>query len=618
MVKKKIKRLVQKIRSSFSSPATRVICFVILFAIVGTIALLVSRAATGNVAIEVESGTTDAQGVATRVTGDSSASGNSYVKFGLTPATFSFAPGISISWGSNTLANSSYVNGGQIVLNWPEIEPQKGVFCWDDPRVGNKGCGSVPYVSNTAKGLSAQLAYIKSIGKYATVQVNSTNKPSWIYSNGVELCGYQKQLIYSQLPDYDIPMYWQADGSPNPTYFGLMQTMLTSFATAIRGSSNKSVISAVRTSPNLVGTEFAVADPTKIKVGGPITLTTPNCSAQSAWTPAVGNQAYAHAAKLNYNVLEPDIRPVLRMQAFTTLGPYNLDPNTYLLSQPGKIQPWFFVTSASADASFESKNAFPYTWAKSGQAIGYEEQVIDSASYQHPVSWHYWTVLMQLDKAISYLATFGKDVTLAQTNTEYRSAYDFANTYAGFNSSQMAPSSPGAWIAFAPTTSETTRALTKGNFSMFMVEDSTSDGSKPVDSLGTLAGGCFLDTANTSCAGVNPIGDATQRYGRWARRTDIAGGHPNIRLSLDPTFKSSLSGNVKAYFTYLDTGNGTVKLDWGGGSSATFTKTGSNRWITTPVINIPVSQITKTVNGNDFGLSVTGSDTTFHMLEVKR
>ncbi len=539
-------------------------------------------------------------------------------------------PGIRTSFGVNTLAANSNVMGGQIVFDWQQIEPQKGMFCWDNPRTATTGCGTPR--SNASRGLKAQLAYFKSIGKETTVQVNSSRKPLWMYAKGtgVERCGTQQAQLGASTGSIDIPMYWRANGALNQNYFAMMSAMLTSLARAISTSPNQDVVSGVRASPNLVGTEFRVADPRAVTIGGPITLSNPRCSAQSAWTYKVANQAYASVMTMNYNLFEKaGIRPILRQVAFTNLAASNLDPRRYLTSQPGVIQPWYFATSSSPDTLIETKDPFDYAWARTGQAVAYDEAVAPSDAFADPVSWNYWNALTNLDRGTSYIAMFAQDIARAQTDPEYAAAYEFANRYAAMNSPASVAQSPGAWIALAPNPGEITdaptRSLTKGDLGMFMTEDPL-DGSVERDSLGVAATRCPNDGPNKVCAGINMLGSPTQRFGRWARAT-AGPDHPSILLSLDSAFTNTLpeGGTVAAYVTYLDCGAGTWKLDWGGGTSVSYTKSGSadcasssDQWITAGPIAVPVDAITRSVSGNDFGLTTDGGDTTFHMLEIRR
>ncbi len=545
------------------------------------------------------------------------------------PRTTSVAavPGIRASFAPNSLLTDPHVMGGQIVFEWRQIEPSKGVFCWDNPRIGDTGCGTSK--NDAARGLTAQLAYYSQIGKEATVQVNSTTKPAWVYAqgSGVQKCGLLKVPQGNGFTWDEIPMYWRANGTLNTSYFTMMSGMLGALAKEITLSPYRSVVSGVRTSPNLVGTEYRAAT-------GPVKFATPRCSAQKAWTPTIGAAAYAYVMNMNYTLFEQaGIRPILREGAFTNLGVSSLDPTKYLPAGVGAIQPWYFATSSNPDAVTESKDPFDYAWARTGQGVAYDEAVWSSDVFANPVSWNYWDVLMNLDRGTSYIAMFGKDIALAQTNPEYAAAYDFADRYAGWNTPAGASQSPGAWIAFAPKPGEIasapTRSLTNGNFSMFMAED-PADGSVERDSLGTVSGHCAYDTTSNVCAGVNMIGSPLQRFGRWARATN-GPANPSILVNLDDSFKASLpaGGLVEAYVTYLDCGSGTWTLDWGGGASAPVAMSGNgsadctganDQWVTAGPIDVPVDQITRTAGGasDDFALTSSGGNVVFHMLEVRR
>ncbi len=78
-----IKSMLLKLKYRFTTPRKKLIYFMILFAVIGTIALLFAKAATPSVSVEVEDSTLSG-GVA-KVTGDASASGGGYVEFGVSP-----------------------------------------------------------------------------------------------------------------------------------------------------------------------------------------------------------------------------------------------------------------------------------------------------------------------------------------------------------------------------------------------------------------------------------------------------------------------------------------------------------------------------------------------------
>lgn len=598
-------------------PSKKVVVFVAFFALLGLIVLFVSKASSGTFSSEIE---TALLGNSATKLNDQNASGGSYVQFGGS-ATQPIG-GIVLSYGGQqSLAYNTFVQSAQVPMQWNQIEPSRGTFCWNNPQTDltKTGCGTSP-----TNGLTQLLKNLHDNNKTAIVQIQARVKPQWVYSarSGVTYCGTAGDPIFPN-NQFDIPQYWTTNGTLNEAYFTIMQEMLDSFKQAIQSSGYQSTVEGIRVAPQLIGSEFRDLTSNLYAV-----QLTPACQSW-AWNTDLADQAYARTMKMNYNTFQPNIRTILRATAFNGLNRnghnYNLDPNTYLTVQPGKVQSWFFATSSNPDADYENKNSQVYSLVRnSGKAIYYSDAVDASVNQNHntpinsPVSWNYWNQLTNLDRGSSYITSWGADLQLALTNPEYRAAYDFTNIYAGYNRPQMATTSPGAWVAFAPGTPGD-RSITHGNFSMFMAED-TADGSVGLDSFGAPATGkkCFLgmNDGTGKCPGVNIIGDKAQRFGRWARRTDLANGKPTIRVSLDDSFKSSLPDIVKINLTYLDYGIGAITFDWGGGNTK-INKSNTNQWKTVS-LTIKKDQINRKVAGFDFGITSTGTDATLHMLEVRR
>jgi len=109
--------------------------------------------------------------------------------------------GIYQVWGNDSGATAPYVRGGQITLDWATIEPQRNTFNWSS--------------------LDSELKYYASIGKVATVQVNSTTKPAWLW-NVVARCGtVQKQAV---------PQYW------DPVYMTVQTELVSALAAHLKAS----------------------------------------------------------------------------------------------------------------------------------------------------------------------------------------------------------------------------------------------------------------------------------------------------------------------------------------------------------------------------------------------
>jgi hypothetical protein len=299
-------------------------------------------------------------------------------------------------------------------------------------------------------------------------------------------------------------------------------------------------------------------------------------------------------------LLQANIRPILRANLFTGI---NTDPaiRTELL---GPDKSWIFNTASSPDpgGSGQAADEFALEWVRTGKTKAYWEQSAHSITSGNPISWNYWHDLLELHKGVSYVARYASDLREAtdgdSNDAEYRASFDFVNRYAGYHTSPAI--SPGAWVAFRGGSRRPT-----GNYGWFITQvnpDST-----------TLA----LD----SNSGTSMIGPANQRFGRHARRTDIATGKTEFFLRLDPTFKTSISGHtVQIKVTYLDSGSGSWTLRWGAGSAdaKVILKTNDGRWRVT-VVDVPGSSFRAALsNASDIVLKAGKSDTTFHMVEVAR
>ena len=473
------------------------------------------------------------------------------------------ATGVYLIWGSDAeAAEMPYVRGGQIRLDWARIEPTRGVFAWND--------------------LDEELAFYHQAGKPTTVQVNSDRKPAWIYDQGIARCGSYARKNET----FDIPQYW------NPTYPTLMQEMLQALAAKLRSSPYRSAVLGVRASPNLVGTE-------------PYLLTDAGAAPTSAcladWTVAKANAAYETSMRLTYNALMPDIRPILRSSLFLSVNP---DPalRTELL---GQDKAWIFGTNADPDNTLPKANQLYNDWVKRGLTRGYYESKVPSPNHQ--LSWAYWRQLMDLGRGVSYVATYADDLRGATAgapdSAEYRAAFDFSNKHAGFGHRPEA--APGAWAAFRGGPD-----ATDDNYGMFLTQ-LNGDGTPGADAT---------TVAVDSAGGTSVIGPADQRFGRFARRTDLASGKGKIYLRVAPEFNRSLAYGSQIALTYLDQGTGNISLAWGTGTGdrRTFTKTGSGRWKRVTA-DVPAGAITGGLEATaDLVVSVTGDDTTFHMVEVER
>jgi hypothetical protein len=413
--------------------------------------------------------------------------------------------GIYQVWGSEKAVTAPYVRGGQITLEWPQLQPARGKFDW-----------SV---------LDAKLRYFNSIGKVATVQVNSTRaKPAWVW-NVVQRCGSQK--------GQEAPKYW------DPAYMQIQNELVSGLAAHLKTSPLKDTVALVRAAPNAIGTELT---------------DNPGCA---GWTKDIRNRYYYDVMNLYRTKMLPDFKVALRTQVWTQ-APSLRPPADWL----GANGAWMMGTASDIDPNpmRDAFDVFMHTHAKKGTSGAFQEPHYTTGK-KHLVSWNYWRILMELHKGVWAIAVYGQEIANG-SNPEYRAAFDFANRYAGFHTNPAR--SPGAWVALRAG-----GGRLAGNFEWFM---------RQIDPDAT-------STAVDSNNGGSIIGSTGQRHGRFARRITGGTAKDTMRFALDPSFKLGLSDKgTQLKVTYLDAGSGRFELNWGGGSQ-TVTRTGSGSWKT---VSIPV------------------------------
>jgi hypothetical protein len=472
-------------------------------------------------------------------------------------------------WSSSDtmVGDNDFIKGGQTALDWASIEPARNT--WDFSQ------------------LHSELAYYASINKPTIVEVESWVKPNWIYNGtGINVVG-----TYTKNGNtWDIPRYW---GTPFMTF---MEEMLTELGNQIRNSPNRKFVQGIRSNVNFIGTEqFDLTDPQ---------ATVTDQSAWDTWTQALGIDLYVQVMRLYNTAFLPETHSYLRSVIFTGY-PTSPDIETELL---GKDKGWIFAIAEDPDVPKSNVDDFYIQWAKSGLTEARYEG-LKSTGYTHPISWIYWRHLLDLHRGASSLATYNTDLELAyagQPNAaEYLATYNFANFYAGY--ADKPTQTPGGFIAFRPGS-----IATQVNYSMFITLH---------DADGSLGGDASTVTLDSN-TGATIIGPTSQRFGRYARRTAVSSGKDTFYLQLDAAFKNSLSGSPTIRITYLDSGTSSFTVKWGvaAGSQQTVTKANSGTWVQK---NITISSAVSAFNGDltagsDLLLTATGSDTTFHMVEVLR
>jgi hypothetical protein len=461
--------------------------------------------------------------------------------------------GIYQVWGKDSSATAPYVKGGQITLDWATIEPKRRTFSWST--------------------LDSELKYYASIGKVATVQVNSTKaKPAWVW-NVVANCG----LVHGQ----QAPQYW------DPAYMTVQSELVSALAAHIKASPYKATVALVRAAPNAIGTEL-----TDLPGGYSCKATPGGHKVSTVWSKTIRDQYYYDVMDLYRQKLLPDVQVALRAQVWTQWPGHC--PTSWL----GTGGAWIMGTASDVDPNpvRDAFDLYAYDNVRLGSTNAYWEP-ISYAGKKNLVSWNWWRILMELDKGVRSIAVYGNVLAQGQTNPEFRAAFDFANRYAGHQ--WDAAGSPGAWVALRQG-----GGRMAGNFTWFMTQLNPGTTSIAVDSN----------------AGGSMIGPAGQRWGRYARR--IVGGtaQDTMSFALDPGFRAGIAASqTTVNVTYLDSGTGSFDVSWGTGAeqSVTITKTNTGTW-QTAAVPVPGSELTGALAGGaDLTVSELGSDATdFAMVEL--
>jgi hypothetical protein len=336
--------------------------------------------------------------------------------------------GIYQVWGNvSDVANLPYVAGGQVMVQWKDVETARGRFDWSS--------------------LGSQLAAYKAIGKPATVQVNADTKPSWLW-NYIAYCG--------KTSGQDIPQYW------DPLYLTIQSEMISSLAAYLKGSGYGSTIALVRGNANAIGTEL-----TLVPSGYSCRKATNGHIYGTAWSKTLMFAYYQSVMGLYRTNLAPSIHYALRAQTFTT--------STAPLSWLGTNDAWLMGTGSNINPNptRDIFDALSVNWARPDKTEAYWEP-FQSTNVSNLVSWNYWRLLLELHKGVSYIAVYGQDIRNGST-PEWRAAFDFADRYAGLSASPAA--TPGAWIAL-----KLGSGRLAGNFDYFMTQVDPEGTSTPMDS----------------------------------------------------------------------------------------------------------------------------------------
>jgi len=454
------------------------------------------------------------------------------------------ARGIYLLWAektprANELLAQPCIRGGQVVMQWAEIEPRQGVYDFT--------------------ALDQKIATLAAKGFYYTVQINGNIKPAWLFSAVPSV----PEKFHVQVRDKQgTLMFW------HPVHENAHLAMLRAAAAHLKQGKHNKLLLGIRLNFNPVGTEQFLV-PNKYRKA-------------SAWTypPSRANRP---GEPQNTNgsargfALPPDYSDAIRhayedrvvATYIKEFSPWtlvfvrnNIDGDLLARCAPefraGRLA--LFHTSSEAEprtGRIQRQYGLFYDYARPGHTVAYAEPWA-SAWGEHggklddrwcsPCQWNYWTLLLNLHCGVSFIGEYAgnlsfaltanhprlqsKTVNAKQQSKEFTAAYNWASPYIGRHN--RPDEAPGAWVAFRENHQvKATNGVRPENLQLtrfsgdynYLMERVGTDGSVGVD-------------AKDASKGVAPVGPPDERYGAFARKYPPG---TQARLKVDPRFLATLA-----------------------------------------------------------------------------
>lgn len=457
--------------------------------------------------------------------------------------------GLHRTWGQASTDLRPDVNGGVFAVEWKEVNPAPGKFDFSM--------------------FDGELSRFNSIGKPVSVFIRGSYKPDFLFN---EVPYHPEQISRGVHDSKGSLQFW------HPTYKKRFKELLTAFAAYLQNSPHRSSVYSIRQTMNALGTEDSWVEP--------------EYRSDDQWIVPKGVNlvSYSDERKRSYNLeisqayydlFASDYLLLVR----STLLESNVPPGVLRAIQDGRVG--LLHTSSRPeplDRNVERKYLLHKKYGRDGATRIYTEAYSSAfRGDQIPLQWTYWRILSDLHAGITFLAVYGPDIEEG-TGAEFQSAFDFANTYAGYQTGSSASIAPGGWVALRDGDQ-----YLKGDYSFLMTRMSGD--------------------ANVPVAGIGPD---WQKNGMWARKVRAGG---TMRFQLDSRLANSMrSGNAVVRVTYFNSRNPKFTLQTPG-SKKVFTGGGTGTWKTMELV-VPAGEFAGS-GGADITLRAT-TDVTFHMVEVVR
>jgi len=475
-----------------------------------------------------------------------------------------------------------YISGGQIILQWADIERAQGVYDFS--------------------AMDKQLKMMHTLGKMTTVQVNGNQKPKWLYA----IVPHHPEKLSHQVGDNEgTLMYW------HPTFIKAYTDFLKAYADHLKKSPYLSVMVGVRMNFDAFGTEHFIVPDNKRDLSQ--WIVPPGAQQGIAWTNKIAEDYQTLILDEYINDFK-GIKVLLR----NNLSDGNVERYRKELDS-GKLM--FFHTSSEMEPRglpAEHNYGLFYKFARSGKTLAYAEPwanawgnhgPITDPRWTGPSQWTYWRMLSDLNFGVSMIAVYTHDLEVAKRGkqtkqgidtrpyqTEFFKSFKFAAYYAGYHASPEV--APGAWVAFRHSEKNLmTKNILKeftGNYTYLMQEVHRDEGH----------GNNLIN-----------VGDNSQRFGAWAR--SILQDN-SVRLALSNLFAASLKGKQAVIrIIYFDDKKGSSFETIFGNTKLKTVLQGTSKWQT---LEIPVAKANflKDNAGADITITAKNGDIILHMINVER
>jgi len=468
---------------------------------------------------------------------------------------------------SEKYLSQPYIKGGQIVLQWRDVEVSQGNYDFSQ--------------------VDERLAELHKRGLFTTIQINGNHKPSWLFGQ----VPYIEETLSVQVRDpKGSLMFWHL------THRTAYLSMLRAIAAHLRDSAFEDTLLGLRMNLNAIGTEHHFVQPQYRSLDQWIVPAGVDRAEIAPWS-RERTDRYIEAVLDTYIDAFQGIARIFVRNGI----PDELEDKYRDAFENGTLS-WFHTSSeAEPRASWaERKYQRFVNDCRSGRTTAYAEPWASTWGHHggktddrwcSPPQWGYWRLLFDLHCGVSHIALYSTDMRVAIEGAyssggvhynesggayqrEFDAAFQFAAKYVGYHA--CPEKSPGAWVAFRQnSTVRAANGMSKAvrrlsifnddyNFLMRRLPGDSSYGESIVN-----------------------VGPDEQRFGAWAR---VLPAGDSIRLQVDEAFVDSLQEQpARVALTYLDQGKAEYRLAAGGQSMNVACK-GTGDWRTAS-LDVPAGRL---------------------------